>query len=121
MKKLTLTIVSLMVLCMQAVADNGQTITIGGSIIEKYAQRLTFDGNNVTITFEDGSEETADMTTVSIDLTYGSDASGISSITTEDNNNNGKVYSISGQYVGNSTEGLPKGLFIVNGKKVVIK
>lgn len=120
MKKLTLTIVSLMVLCMQAVADNGQTITIGGSIIEKYAQRLTFDGNNVTITFEDGSEETADMTTVSIDLTYGGNASGISSVTAT-SNDNGKVYSISGQYVGNTTEGLPKGLYIMNGKKMVIK
>lgn len=120
MKKLTITIVCLLALCSPAAADNEQTITIGGSIVEKYAQKLTFDGNNITITFEDGSAETADMSTVSIDLTYGGNASGISSVTAT-SNDNGKVYSISGQYVGNTTEGLPKGLYIMNGKKMVIK
>lgn len=33
----------------------------------------------------------------------------------------GHVYSIQGQYMGESTTNLPKGLYIVNGKKVVIK
>lgn len=33
----------------------------------------------------------------------------------------GKVYNTSGQYVGTSTEGLPKGLYIINGRKVVVK
>lgn len=33
----------------------------------------------------------------------------------------GKVYNMAGQYVGQSTDGLTKGLYIVNGKKVVIK
>ena len=31
------------------------------------------------------------------------------------------VYSLSGQYMGNSVEGLQKGIYIVNGKKMVIK
>ncbi len=35
--------------------------------------------------------------------------------------NNKGVYSLSGQYMGNSTEGLQKGIYIVNGKKMVIK
>ena len=34
---------------------------------------------------------------------------------------NARVYNMSGQYVGNSLEGLSKGLYIVNGKKYVIK
>ena len=33
----------------------------------------------------------------------------------------GKVYNMNGQHVGNSLNGLPKGMYIVNGKKVIIK
>jgi hypothetical protein len=33
----------------------------------------------------------------------------------------GKVYNMNGQHVGNSLNGLPKGMYIVNGKKYVIK
>lgn len=33
----------------------------------------------------------------------------------------GKVYNMSGQHVGDSVEGLPKGLYIINGKKYVVK
>lgn len=34
---------------------------------------------------------------------------------------NGKVYNVNGQLVGNATAGLPAGLYIVNGKKVLVK
>lgn len=34
---------------------------------------------------------------------------------------NGKVYNTAGQFVGTSMEGLAKGLYIVNGKKIVVK
>ena len=33
----------------------------------------------------------------------------------------GKVYNVAGQYVGDRLSGLPKGMYIVNGKKVVVK
>ena len=36
-------------------------------------------------------------------------------------NSNKGVYSLSGQYMGKSTDGLKKGIYIVNGKKMVIK
>ena len=35
--------------------------------------------------------------------------------------NNKGIYSLSGQYMGNSVDGLQKGIYIVNGKKMVIK
>ena len=35
--------------------------------------------------------------------------------------NNYKVYNMSGQYVGDSVNGLAKGMYVVNGKKYVIK
>ena len=74
-------------LCLMAWADNNQTVVVGGTVADKYASQLTFDGHNVTITFEDGTAQTA----------------------------------VSGQYLGSSVETMPKGLYIVNGKKVVIK
>lgn len=36
-------------------------------------------------------------------------------------NTNNRVYSISGQCVGTSTENLPKGIYIVNGRKFIVK
>lgn len=34
---------------------------------------------------------------------------------------NGKVFTLAGQYVGNSTKGLMKGIYVINGKKIVVK
>ena len=34
---------------------------------------------------------------------------------------NGRVYNLNGQYVGNSLNGLQPGLYIQNGKKIVVK
>ena len=34
---------------------------------------------------------------------------------------NGRVYNLNGQYVGNSLNGLQPGIYIQNGKKVVVK
>lgn len=34
---------------------------------------------------------------------------------------NGKVYTLAGQYVANSTKGLMKGIYVVNGKKIVVR
>lgn len=120
MKKLTITFISLLLQCTAVLADNGQTVTIDGSIVGKCASRLSFDGNDVTVTFEDGTTQTADMAKVSVSLTYDNDASGISSVTFTEKKD-AKVYTISGQCVGSSTDKLSKGIYIVNGKKVVIK
>lgn len=107
-------------LCLMAWADNSQTVVVGGTPLDKYASQLTFDGHNVTITFEDGTTQTADMASVSISLSYDDTSSGISQIIPAEENVS-RVYSVSGQYMGNSVEAMPKGLYIVNGKKVVIK
>ncbi len=37
------------------------------------------------------------------------------------NMDNNRVYSISGQYIGTKTEGLAKGIYIVNGRKFIVK
>ena len=46
------------------------------------------------------------------------ETTGINSIETEAAVN-GKVYNLNGQYVGNSLNGLQKGIYVVNGKKVI--
>ena len=107
-------------LCQMAWAENNQTVVVGGTAVDKYASQLTFDGNNVTITFEDGTAQTADMASVSINLSYDDASSGISQIIPAEEKVS-RVYSVSGQYLGSSVETMPKGLYIVNGKKVVIR
>lgn len=47
--------------------------------------------------------------------------SGISEVTTVDNITNGRIYTINGQYMGTSLNGLKKGVYIRDGKKVVVK
>ena len=34
-------------------ADNEQTVTIGGSQVGKTVKEITFDGDNVTLTYDD--------------------------------------------------------------------
>ena len=51
-------------------------------------------------------------------LNFDGETTGINSIETE-TTVNGKVYNLNGQYVGNSLNGLKKGIYVVNGKKVI--
>ncbi len=51
-------------------------------------------------------------------LNFDGETTGINSIETEAAVN-GKVYNLNGQYVGNSLNGLKKGIYVVNGKKVI--
>lgn len=47
--------------------------------------------------------------------------SGIENINGATAQANGKVFTLAGQYVGNSTKGLMKGIYVINGKKIVVK
>lgn len=104
-----------------ACADTGQTVRVNGSIIDKFVTELTFSGDNVTMTFSDGTQ-TEDMSLVTIDLTYNDDTTtGVYEFGGKKTQDNLRVYNLNGQYVGNSLEGLAKGVYLVNGKKVVKK
>ena len=121
MKRIPILLSCLFMASAAAWADTGQTVTIDGTVVAKFANGLTFEGDNVIITFEDGTSQTADMSLVSIDLTY--DGGGQTAITEVKTGGEAatRVYTISGQYVGTSTEGLARGLYIVGGKKIVIQ
>lgn len=104
-----------------ACADTGQTVRVNGSVIDKFVTELTFSGDNVTMTFSDGTQ-TEDMSLVTIDLTYTDDTTtGVYEFENKNTQDNLRVYNLNGQYVGNSLEGLAKGVYVVNGKKVVKK
>lgn len=104
-----------------AMADTEQTVTVNGEAIDSFITELTFNGDQVTMKFEDGSTRIEDMSLVSIALTYSDTSTGITEIETDDQSTVKRVYTISGQYVGTSTEGLPQGIYIVNGKKTIVK
>jgi len=99
-------------------ADTEQTVTVDGVSVGKFVTQLTFSGDNVTLVFDDNTSQTEDMSLVNITFNYTS--SGIETIPAAGKVADNKVYSISGQYVGNTTNGLQKGIYIVNGKKIVI-
>lgn len=104
-----------------ACADTGQTVRVNGSVIDKFVTELTFSGDNVTMIFSDGTQ-TEDMSLVTIDLTYTDDTTtGVYEFENNNTQDNLRVYNLNGQYVGNSLEGLAKGVYLVNGKKVVKK
>lgn len=68
---------------------------------------FSFDDDGIVEFGEDGNQLTAIKQLDGEDMTIGT--------------GNGKVYNMSGQYVGNTLNGLSKGLYIVNGKKVIVK
>lgn len=101
-------------------AETEQAVIINGTEIDKFVSNLTFNGNNVTLQFDDNTSLTEDMSKVSISLSY-ENTTGITNITSMDNSGKSKVYNLNGQYMGKDANALNKGVYIINGKKTVIK
>ena len=101
-------------------AETEQTVIINGTEIDKFVSNLTFNGNNVTLQFDDNTSLTEDMSKVSISLSD-ENTTGITNITSMDNSGKSKVYNLNGQYMGKDANALNKGVYIINGKKTVIK
>ena len=103
-------------LSMAAKADDVQKIDVSK------VSKITFEGDNVVITYNNGTATTtADMATVVLDF---SSATGIEErvVLLEKEGLEGKaVYNLNGQQVGNSAARLAKGVYIINGKKVIVK
>lgn len=107
-------------LSVNAFAENKQTVTIDSQAVGKTVKEITFDGDNVILSYSDNTSDTKDMSLVSLAFTYDG-TTGIDQVETTEKALQGKVFNLNGQYVGTSTEGLAKGVYIVNGKKVIIK
>lgn len=101
-------------------ADTQEVVTIGGTVTNKFVTGISFTSDNVVITFWDESTQTCSMTDLSIDLTYDNGA-GIDGINDNNSNEQTKVYNLNGQYMGTVADDLPKGVYIANGKKILVK
>lgn len=100
-------------------AGSKQTVKIDGLLIEKTVSEITFDGDNVVLQYADNTSDIGDMSSVTLSFTY--QTTGISQIEGIKQALQGKVYNLQGQYVGKSPKGLSKGVYMINGKKVIIK
>lgn len=100
-------------------AGNKQSVTIDGQVIEKTISEITFDGDNVVLHYADNTSATEDMSRVTLSFSY--TTTGISQVEGIKKALQGKVYNLQGQCVGSSLQGLSKGVYIINGKKVIIK
>ncbi len=100
-------------------ADGGQTVSVDGTTVNKTVKEITFSGTDVVLSFTDGTTQTADMSTVNIafDTTAGIKAVNKDARRTAD----GRIFSLSGQYMGKDKAKLPKGVYIINGKKEIKK
>ena len=101
-------------------ADNKQTVKIDGQVIDKTVTEITFDGDNVVLQYSDNTSDNGDMSLVTLSFSY-STTTGISQVEGIKQALQGKVYNLQGQCVGSSLQGLSKGVYIINGKKVIIK
>lgn len=100
-------------------AGSKQTVKIDGQVIEKTVSEITFDGDNVVLQYSDNTSDQADMSLVTLSFTY--QTTGISQVEDIKKALQGKFYNLQGQCVGSSLQGLSKGVYIINGKKVIIK
>ncbi len=73
MKKIVTLLLSLFLTVGTAFADNSQIVIINGQKVEKVATKITFSGDNATVSFSDGSSQTADMAQVVIYLNVTTD------------------------------------------------
>lgn len=101
-------------------AGSKQTVKIDGQVIDKTVTEITFDGDNVVLQYSDNTSDQADMSLVTLSFSY-STTTGISQVEGIKQALQGKVYNLQGQCVGSSLQGLSKGVYIINGKKVIIK
>lgn len=108
---------------MNVMADNKVTIFVNGDVWAdgKELTGMTFTDDKVSLAVIGESELTEDIVNVRLHFDYepstGIQGVGCEQLASKDT----KVYNLNGQWVGNSTEGLVKGVYIVDGKKVMIK
>ena len=117
MKKTYLVLLACM-LSTVAYADNKQTVKIDGNVIDKVVTEITFEGDDVVLNYADNTSETKDMLLVA--FSFGG-TTGINHVEKTTKTWNGKVYNLNGQLVGTSVERLSKGVYVINGQKLIVK
>lgn len=73
MRKITFFLFMSILSVSMVMADSKQTVTVNGSAVGKSASRLTFSGDNITLTYTDGTSQSADMSDVNLAFDYVAD------------------------------------------------
>ena len=107
-------------LCCTAAAMADDAAKVSAAELSK----VTFEGNHIILHYKDGTTaDMADMETVTIDFSSVPPTSidARTAITTQAGLEGKQVYNLNGQLVGNSAAQLTKGVYIIGGKKVVVR
>ena len=109
-------------LAVAAWADNKQTVTVNGTTQSQAVKRITFNGDEIVLVFADNTQQTVEMTAVKIDFVYDNVENTVSyQMETPKVKEQTGVYNLNGQSVSGTREKLPKGIYIVDGRKGVVK
>ena len=102
-------------LSLGAMADDQQKVD--GSKVA----RISFSGDNVIVTYTDGTSGTYDMADIVIDMSSATSIEERVAQTTKAGIEGKQVYDLGGKLVGTSAARLQRGVYVVDGKKVIIK
>ena len=118
-KTLTTLTLALAVSASAYAQDVKQVVTINGTANEKTVQTITFEGDNVSLLYSDGTSETADMEAVAISFEYEATSITVSSVA--ENGEAKKIYDINGRQVRSTLDALPQGVYIVRSANKSVK
>ena len=113
MKKI-LFICSIMLMGFLASANAEQAIDVS------QISKVTFDGDNVIVTYKTGSPASYDMSEIVLDFSKVTAVERVEAAM-QFGVANKTIYNMQGQAVGNDISTLKSGLYIVEGKKIIIK
>lgn len=118
--KILKSVIVALVLCsgFYCYADSKVTTSIEGVDSGKELVKMTFNESVVTLTFSDLTTIEADMDIVRVTLDHSTSA--IDKILADPDKIKG-IYNLKGQYLGESTDNLSPGIYIINGQKIVVK
>lgn len=118
MKKIVLSACALMAMtAMQADDKVTQEVLVDGQPVAKNVKTITFNGDKATLVFTDNTDLTADMESVVIHFSH--DLSGVNAPSRVVANKQ-QVFNLKGQRVKNGLHGLSKGIYVIDGRKVVV-
>lgn len=106
---------------LQLSAENEQTVTVNGITIDKVVKSFSFDGDFILLTYTDDTSDREDMEQVTLAFTYDEHSTGVDQIKANQGKESQQVFDLHGMAVGKSFKGLLRGVYIVNGKKVLVK
>ncbi len=102
-------------------AETQQVVTIDGETVSGTVKTVEFSGDDVILTFTDGTQSTKDMSLVNIALTYTDESTAVSRVDLGTVETDNRIFGLDGKYLGTDESILPRGLYIRGGKKLLIK